>query len=540
MSALATGSAGLALVMCFALLCTAQLRGATIMLMIQSGALAVAAVVLHQPLMAFPPLVLAAGIWGGGIWRRRQTTDPALAGGEKLSVGRWGVPGVVLGAVLAILCQSQAGFALPLAIVLLSILLAVTRPHPLMRVVALVSAQNGIALAGCLPIQPETFQATPLLPAACVILPLPLAAGLLAPPVWSLPTRRTLSLAHSRLTNAAEWLRSADLGIALAIFAATLIVPLDSLASIFAPLFGLDGVLRSCVRWNRNALPPLRRGTALAQTGFIVLAACAPNLIAGWLAVVCAMATTLLPALSRRWDSAVLAFFGAGLALFGILVLLSAPSMLGYFSLFAGFTAIAAIVPDLAVVLVILTLRLADQASWPPEVAALGSSIALLALLACALLLTSRVKSRRVTLLLLSQASIAALAICMGESEGRFAALVLLILLILTRSAARLSKGPAATLAVAGLGGVPPFGVFPALVLIVLTMSARGPWFLLPLGAALVPILLASLPGNVPDFSPRRTMPSIAWLPLLLAVLIGYCAPDGLTHWWRILTAGGT
>ena len=33
-------------------------------------------------------------------------------------------------------------------------------------------------------------------------------------------------------------------------------------------------------------------------------------------------------------------------------------------------------------------------------------------------------------------------------------------------------------------------------------------------------------------------IPSIAWLPLLLAILAGYFAPDGLVHWWHVLTAG--
>lgn len=545
MSALAAGSAGLAMVMGFALLCTTQLRAAAIMLAVQSGALAVTAIVLHQPLMAVPPLLLAAGIWGGGIWPWRQATDPRMFAIERVRpvVGPGALPGLVprmvLAALLAILCQSQGNLALPLAIVLLSILLAATRRHPLMQVMALVSAQNGVALAGCLAVQPETFPGTPLLAAVCLVLPLPLAADLLAPSIPSLLNRYILRLARVRLANPV-WLQRADLGIALAIFAATLIVPLDSLASVFAPLLGLDGVLRSCVRRNRQALDPLRRGTALAQTGFIVLAVCPPNLIVGWLAVTGAVATTVLPTLSRRRDGAVMAFFGAGLALFGILLLSAAPSMPGYFSLFAGFVMIAAIVPDLAVVLVILTLRLADQAPWPPEAEALGSSMALIALVVCAVLLTNHVRTRRITLLLLSQASIAALAIFTGQSEGRFAALVLLVLLILTRSAARLSKEPAATLAVAGLGGVPPLGVFPGLVLIALTISARGPWMLLPMGVALIPVLLASLPRSIPDFSPRRVVPSIAWLPLLLAVLVGYFAPDGLTHWWRILTGGGT
>jgi hypothetical protein len=322
-------------------------------------------------------------------------------------------------------------------------------------------------------------------------------------------------------------------------------VPLDSLASIFAPLLGLDGVLRACLRRNRSGLTMARRASALAQTGFTVLAVCAPNLIIAWVAVLAAMAMALLPTLSRRWSSAVLGFLAAGLALFGMLLLAATPPVptspvLGAFSLFAGFAAIAAVVPDLAVVLVILILRLANQLPWPPGVDAIGAGITVVALLACATLLTSPERSHRPTLLLLSQASIAALTICIGQAEGRFAALVLLVLLIPSRSAARFTRGPAATLALAGLGGIPPLGVFPGLVLVVLAMSAHDPWLLLPLGAALIPIVGASMPRHLPTFPARPAIPSIAWLPLLLAVLAGYFAPDGLVQWWRVLTAGGT
>jgi hypothetical protein len=339
-------------------------------------------------------------------------------------------------------------------------------------------------------------------------------------------------------------------------FAATLVVPLDSLASIFAPLLGLDAVMRAVGRRNRLGLPPIRRVAALAQSGFTVLAVCAPDLIVAWLAIMAALATALLPALSRRWGGAVLAFLGAGLALFGMLLVQAAPPagaaaslaaasmtalaavppVLGYFSLFAGFAAMAAVVPDLAVVLAILILRLGDQSAWPDGAAAIGAGLAVASLLICAGLLTTR--SRRTTLLLLSQASIAALAICIGQAEGRFAALVLLVLLILSRSAARFTSGPAATLAIAGLGGIPPLGVFPGLVLVILTMSAHNPWFLLPVGAALIPMARASVPRHLPDFSPRAAIPSIAWLPLVLAILAGYFAPEGLVQWWRILTAG--
>ena len=60
-------------------------------------------------------------------------------------------------------------------------------------------------------------------------------------------------------------------------------------------------------------------------------------------------------------------------------------------------------------------------------------------------------------------------------AEARFAALVLLALLILARSAVRVTHGPVAALAIAGLGGVPPLGVFSGLVLAVLTLSAHDP-----------------------------------------------------------------
>jgi hypothetical protein len=539
MTALGQGSAGLALVMCFALLRTGRTGAALILLAVQSGAVAVAAAVLRQPLMAIPPVVL-----GGGLLLIRHRTpmpdaNPVPVGGTKLGIG--------VGAVLAVLCQSQGALALPLAIVLLSVLLAATRPHPVMQVIALIAAQNGLALAGGVVVPPVSFPDSLLLPAACLALPLPLAAGLLLPLPGSAtdgPMARDRWVARlawpwrASLTDAVPWL---DLGLAAAILGGTLlvplVVPLDPLALVFAPLFGLDGVVRAWTRRKRRALTLVRRGSALAQSAFIALAACLPNPMLAWLAVLAAMAMAV-PALSRRRQGAALGFLAAGLALFGLLVLAAAPSVLGYFSLFAGFATIAAMVPDLAAVLVIVILRLANQAPWPFAVQALGCGMAVIALLACALLLTSRVRLHRTTLLLLSHASIAALAICIGQAEGRFAALVLLILLVLSRSAVRVTGGPAGAVALAGLGGIPPLGVFPGLVLVVLTMSAFDPWLLIPLGVALVPIVLASVPGHLPGFSWRPAVPSAAWLPLLLAVMAGSFAPDGLVHWWRMMTGG--
>ena len=197
-------------------------------------------------------------------------------------------------------------------------------------------------------------------------------------------------------------------------------------------------------------------------------------------------------------------------------------------------------VPDLATVLMVLILRGTTLAPWPPGVEALGTAIATLGLLACAGLLMNAARSHRTALLVLGQVSIAGLAVCTGQAEGRFAALVLLILLVLCQTAAKLTPAPAGPLATAGLAGVPPLGVFPGLVLVVLTLSAHDPWLLLPLGAGLIPIIQAGLPRRFPDRFPAMRLASLAWLPLLLAAAAGYFAPTGLVHWWRLLTAGRT
>ncbi len=173
MTALAQGSAGLALVMGFGLLVTGQFTAAAILLAAQSGAGAVTAVALHQPLMAIAPAVLAGGVW----LARHETADPRTTpvGGVKRGIG--------VGAVLAILCQSLGSLSSPTAIVLLAILLAATRRHALMQVMALVAMQNGLALAGSLTGPATLLPAAFLFPIACLVLPLPLAIWLLTPAV---------------------------------------------------------------------------------------------------------------------------------------------------------------------------------------------------------------------------------------------------------------------------------------------------------------------------------------------------------------------
>jgi hypothetical protein len=617
MTAFAEGSAGLALVMSVALLCTRRIGATSLLLAVQSAAVGLTAVLLRQPLMALLPLLVAAGLLGGNLWGGNLWSGSVRGGHTPAGSA---VPGILGGAALAILALSYEVLGLPLAIVLLAIVFVATRQHPVLQLMGLIALQNGLVLAGC-PVVDPASPSPLLLPVVCLVLPLPIAAHLLIPPK---PQRAAWGGSRD------GWI---DLGLSIAMFAATLIVPLDGLASVFAPLLGFDAIVRSCMRRKRHGFAPTRRLFALLQNGFGLLAVCAPDPIVAWLAIVGAMAAFLLPRLrlrigtsagrpsivtpgpddderksplhldpdpvadgatqgadgkpppaitgerdpavatlsvapsvdplmawnvpggetvalviakgiattrTRHWDETVLAFTGAGVALFGLLMLPALPSVLGTFSVLAGFTVIAVAVPDLAVVLVILLLRLASQSQWMPGAEILGSGIALIALLACAHRLMQPGAPHRATLLQLGQCSIAVLAIGSGEPDGRFAALVLLILLILTRSAARIAGGVAPILAMAGLGGVPPLGVFPALVLVVMVVGSAEPWLLLPLGVALIPMFLAGLPRHPVVAPSKATIPSVGWLPLALALLVGYFTPNGLVYWWHMLTAGSS
>jgi hypothetical protein len=500
------------------LLSIRQIGAASMLLAVQCAAVAVSAALLHHPMMAVSPLLFAAGIWFVPDHFVQIAPQTVPVGGARLGVGA--------AALVAILCQSQGVLALPLALMLLGVLLAATRRHQLMQVIALVGIQNGVVLTACL----TTSAGTPLaiVPlAACVVLPLPLALGVLLPML----VRQT--------NKGARWLPWLDLGLSLAVFAATFLVPLDSVASVFAPLLGLDAVVRSYQRRKRERMAATARGLALLTSLFLVLAVCQLNPILAWFAVFAAITTSSLPTLARRWNATILAFLGAGIALFGLLLVMLAPSVLGYFSVFTGFVAMAAIIPDLAAVLVIVILRLADLAPWPPAADALGLAITMVTLLVCAASIRGKSLRSSVPLLQQAEASVAAMSICLGQADGRFAAFVMLILVILTRTAARIPDGPVTGYAIAGLGGVPPFGVFPGLVLVVLAMINRDAWLLLPLGAAYLPILLASTSAAPIVSASSRALPSVGWLPLAIALLVGYFTPDGLARWWHVLTAGG-
>jgi hypothetical protein len=516
MTALAQACAGLALAAGLAMLCFRQLRGTFFCFAAQSAATAAVAVLAQQPLLMAAPAATLAAIQ----LLRLRTRVPLHASGL--------TAGVAAGMTVALLCLSAGEAGLPLAVVMLSVVLAATRADAVTQLLAVGALGNGIVLTGCLAAGDD------LLPLACLALPLPLALTLFAAPHGTVEPARPRS--SRDLSPRFGWI---ELAGAMALFAATLTVPLGAIASVFAPLTAFDGIVRAWIMRTADAIPPAQRLARLFQLACILLAIATNDPILAWLGVIGAVAADLLH--GAQSDRTMLACIGAGLALFGLLILPAEPALPGYLGLFAGYALLAAAIPDLAIAMLVLLLRSAARTEWLPEAGPLGTGVALVALMICSALLVRRGR-HRTEILVLAQASIAAVAIATMQPGGRLAAAVLLILLSLTRTASRAIGEPAAALAIAGLAGIPPLGVFPGLVLVVLAVGSHSPWLLLPLGVALPPVLLAGLPraalhtrGRVPL---RAALLSAGWLPLALAALFGLFAPAELVRWLAAVTMG--
>jgi hypothetical protein len=531
MTGLVQAAAGVSLAMGLALLCIRQLGTAFICLVAQSAAVAAVGVLTGQPLLLVGTVAIPVAI----RMVRRAAMDlkpPEASGGlpERLPAAQSPAYSILAGAILALLCLSAEESGLPLAVVLLAAVLAAARTAPFARLIALGAMGNGIALTGCL------IAGDDLLPLACLILPLPLVAGLMVSP-RAIAGGRWMPLGS---VARAGWI---ELGGVAALFLAALTIPLDALASVFAPLIAFDGMVRAWLARRPDASAPAERLASLLKLGCILLAVGTTDPVLAWVAILAAAAAAVLPGKKpgslqcRQYDRLALACVGAGLALYGLLTLPAEVPGTGYFGLFAGSAILAAAVPDLAIPLLVLILRLADRSEWPAAAGSLGAGVAVIGLLACSAVLLRRRRDLP-DILLLAQASIAALAIATLQPDGRFAAVVLLVLLSLTRTAARAASEPAGALAVAGLAGIPPLGVFPGLVLAVLAVSSHAPWLLVPLGIGLMPVLRAGLPRRLPVVSWRAAVLSVGWLPLALAALFGFFAPADLVRWLSALTTG--
>lgn len=475
MTVLVQVGTGAVLVIALLLVWTQQPLTIRALVSAQSAAVAAANVGMHRPSLAAAAgfLAVLAAVYPPAI--RGETTH----GGDRV---RW----VAAGAALAVLTQSQGAVGIPLALILLALLPGRLMPR-------LFGAANGLLLAGAV-----TGHAAPVFCAACLAVPATLYIPPLRPP--RLPSRAGL----------------ADLTVMVILLGATLTLPLNAVGAIVAPLMALDGALSA---WSRRTIRSKARVFAMARDGFAVAAVALSGPVTAWVAILAVAAASFA---GRRPDRMAFAGLGAALALFGWM---QTATTAGSFALFAGFACMAATVPDLAPVAVIFLLRHAAE----PGPA--GIAVALAALLTATVAVW---RSNRTGLLQLGPAALAALCVAAGP-DGRFAALVLVILVLLTRSATRFPDS--AALARAGLGGVPPLGVFPGTALAIMALADQQPWLAAPVIVAQIAFAVRALAGGNLLVWPKT--PSPGWLPLVLSVLAGFLAPASLVQWWRIVAAGG-
>jgi hypothetical protein len=270
-----------------------------------------------------------------------------------------------------------------------------------------------------------------------------------------------------------------------------------------------------------------------ARQGALLLAALAEPRLLAVMALALAVTAALARAGAGRWDRVRLTGVGLSLLLYGTVTL---PSPAGAGCVLLGLAALAYAVPETLWVVLISAGGLSAQAG--PMLIGMGLGTVLIC--AATLLIHPR-PGVRMRLVALGQGGAVAVAFGLYTPQALFAGVVLLVLLALSQAACRLAKprSTAALAAAAGLAGIPPFGVFPGLVLLLVAAAGSAPWLLLPLAVGLGGLGWASVPRLAPPRSSRSAAMagsdlrrlSPAWLPLLVAFLAGFCLPEPAVVW---------
>jgi hypothetical protein len=321
----------------------------------------------------------------------------------------------------------------------------------------------------------------------------------------------------------------------------------DELAVLFMALIALSAAARRWANLHRRRRTSDRRAAGQAMLGGMLLACLLADPLLCWLALAAATAAALYPALPRGWDGVPLAGAGLGLALFGIIAIHADPmtrptvAVIALAGLILGYALLAGLLPGLLILLLALLLRLRGLSGESTAVGPMLIALGIAASLACGGALICRPDSvRRVTLLRLGQGGVAVAAFGLGGTEAVFAGLVQVALLALAGAAADMGgrTGPERVAIAAGLGGLPPLGVFPGLALIAAAVAHQSAWLLLPLGVAVAMMGWATI-VRLP--SPRWNEPIVAtpvWVPLGLILLIGWLLPAGAADWLHAAAAG--
>lgn len=223
--------------------------------------------------------------------------------------------------------------------------------------------------------------------------------------------------------------------------------------------------------------------------------------------------------------------------------------------------------PLMMTMAITMILRLRQAAADNQDAVVPGSTVLLLGLLAlliAALALgRQRDGQRFVAVATIGQGGIVAVAIGLGTSAAVFAGVLHLTLatLVLTallspaanrwRPGGPTGLGLTTTAGLIALAGLPPFGLFSSVLLIVTAAAHAAPLLLVPLGAGLglgAWAMLARLPtpgpsgaaASRPESTPRatawsRTMIVVPWLHLALTALLGLAMPIPLVRWFATI-----
>jgi hypothetical protein len=261
-----------------------------------------------------------------------------------------------------------------------------------------------------------------------------------------------------------------------------------------------------------------------------------------WLALAVAStagATTRLPRIRAVVSRLVPTNAALGLAVFGLVALQIGSIPLGSLALLMAWGALVALDPVLLPLALLLCLRLQASVAIAPHPALIGHlmiGVGIGAVLATAVAQLWQPTLRRLPMLLvLAQGGVALCAFGLGGPTLRFAGLLHMTLLALSRCTVVLSSeaGFDRLAGLASLSGLPPFGLFPSLMLIVFGTALQAPWLLLPLFAGL---LCFAWDGITRVPTPNgRIGPASAWLPLVLALILGVAMPAPIAAWFEAL-----
>ncbi len=319
-----------------------------------------------------------------------------------------------------------------------------------------------------------------------------------------------------------------DLGAVVATLMVALSLPWQNAESV--PLLRHDrlGMFAAIVVALAAVAPRFGRTRIAGQIalGGMLLAGLSGHALLTVAALALAAAVALVPHIRAGWYRVPLCGAGLGLLLFGS-ILPAAPLASGCALL--GLAALAVAVPELLPLLPFLALRFAGA-----ELVGVG----LAGMLGCAMgVLLWPSDKNRLSWIAFGQAGVIALAFGLRSPDAIFAGVLLAVLLVLSQAARELAKGQglAGLLASAGLAGLPPFGVFPGLALVILATARQAPWLLvgvLPALAAMGWAVVARMPTPRIGATDRW---SAAWVPLALALLVGFALPGPVTAWLHVL-----